>query len=111
MTLDYFDFKINLGKTIKLTGNAVNSKLGALLVGENFSLGIDALFEWPENSYLESNTGREITVTGVVIEKNNLPLFVHKEGEPVKFDIEVPEGTDLKNAGHRYLLQNVKWKQ
>lgn len=64
MTLDYFDFKINLGKTIKLTGNAVNSKLGALLVGENFSIGI-----------------------------------------------EVPEGTDLKNAGHRYLLQNVKWKQ
>ena len=102
------DFKQYLGKIITLEGKTVNAKLGALLVGENFSIWIDGLDSWPKAYYKGGEEAKKVKVTGRVIEKYDLPVFIPKEGEMLS-GIPVPEGTDLKEASHRYLLKNVKW--
>jgi hypothetical protein len=48
-------------------------------------------------------------VTGKIIERHDLPVFVHEEGEPEMQGIPVPKGTDLDKASHRYLLSRVTW--
>ena len=60
---------------------------------------------WPEDYY-----GKTVDVTGVVIKKYDLPVFIPKEGQPVVTGIPVSEGTDLHEASKRYLLRKATWK-
>ena len=62
-------FNDYLGKSITLEGKAENAKMGALLIGDNFSIWIDGLDAWPEGLYQGGNDGKKIKVTGIVIEK------------------------------------------
>lgn len=99
------------GKKVTITGKTVNAKLGALLMTEDgSSIWINNLDEWPNGYYLGGEDCKTVTVTGRIISKNDLPVFIYKEGDPIKSGIPVPEGTDLKKAKRRFLLKNAKWE-
>ena len=99
-----------LGQKIKIIGTAVNAKLGALIIAKDgSSIWRDEIDGWPTGYYLGGSNGKTLKVTGIVIEKYDLPVFIYKEGE-IRSGIAVPEGTDLKEASHRYLLKDAKWK-
>ncbi len=106
------DSKLNkfLGQKIAIYGTAVNSKLGALLITKDGHIWIDAMKEWPNGYYLGGDSGKNLRVTGIVIEKYDLPVFIQNNGDLRKSEIPVPKGTDLKEASHRYLLQDAKWE-
>lgn len=100
----------NLGKRITVLGEPRNLKLGAQLAGEGFDLWIKGLDSWPDDVIPSGHTGKRLKVTGVLIEDHSLPVFVPKEGEPIKSGMPVPEGTDLKQASHRFLLDQATWE-
>lgn len=104
------NFEDYLGESIALEGKAANAKLGAQLIGENFVIWIDGLGAWPEGFYLGGDEGKRIKVTGVVIEKHDLPVFIPREDEPEKTGIPVLKDTDLREASHRYLLKDAVWE-
>jgi hypothetical protein len=94
-----------LGKEITLVGVAHNLKVGARLSGENFTIFIDGIYAWPEEMY-----GKKVSVTGTLIERHDLPVFVQEPGRKnLRSGIPVPKGTDLHAAAHRYLLKDAKW--
>lgn len=94
-----------LGKEITIIGKASNVKLGAILNTRESSIWIDG-----RNSWSEKYCNETLEVTGTVIEKYDLPVFIHKEGDPMRSGMPVPEGTNLREASRRYLLTNAKWK-
>ncbi len=98
------EFPRLLGQEITVTGRPENRKVGPVLVmkrGEVWVLGLD---RWPDDSDAFGGDGKVITATGRLTEAHDLPVFIPKEGEPIISGIPVPEGTDLKQASHRYLL-------
>ena len=100
-----------LGKKITVEGTAVNAKLGALLITkDSSSIWINGIDSWPTGYYLGGDNGKTLKVTGTLIEKYDLPVFIYKEGELPKSGIPVPVGTDLKEASRRYLLKGAKWE-
>jgi hypothetical protein len=104
------DFKESLGETISIQGTAINRKLGAqLMTSDSSFIWIDGLLSWPSEYYSGEYNGKTLKVKGVVIERFDLPVFVEKEGE-TKSGIPVPEGTDLKEASHRFLLKSATWE-
>ncbi|HEY3451272.1 MAG TPA: hypothetical protein VGK67_33245 [Myxococcales bacterium] len=98
-----------LGKTVVVEGKALDAKSGALLAGERGEISIDGVDSWPSGFYQGLQNGVRLRVTGTVIERSDLPVFVEKPGEPRRAGIPVPEGTDLKKAGRRYLLADATW--
>ncbi len=95
-----------LSEEVTIRGIAQNHKTGAYVqIINRQGLYIDFLNYWPEDY-----NGKTIEVTGVVIKKHDLPVFIPKEGEPVVTGIPVPEGTDIHEASKRYLLKNATWK-
>lgn len=100
-----------LGQKITVVGQAVNYKLGALiLIGDSLNIWIDGRESWPEEYYTGESISKTIKVTGTLTERYDLPVFVYQEGEPNRSGIPVKEGTDLKAASHRYLLKNTSWE-
>jgi hypothetical protein len=59
--------------------------------------------------YLGGEQGKRVRVTGTVIERHNLPVFIPRKDELPVQGIPVPEGTDLHKASRRFLLQDAKW--
>jgi hypothetical protein len=103
------DWSNLLGQAVTLEGTAADAKLGALLVQEsNGAIWIDDLESWPNGYYLGGDKGKHVRVTGTVIERYDLPVFIQKEGEPLRAGIAVPPGTDLKKASRRFLLKDAK---
>ncbi len=102
--------KENVGKEITVEGWAVTSKAGAYVVGEDFRLWVDGLDSWPEEYYSGGEKGEKVKITGILGEDNNLPVFIEKEGEPIVQGIPVPEGTDLEEASHRFVIKEAKWE-
>jgi len=92
------------GQAVTLEGIAEARKLGAALRGDGFEVWIDRLSEWPREW-----AGRRVRVTGVLEERNDLPVFVQKPGEPAASGIPVPEGTDLREASRRYVVRDANW--
>ena len=103
-------FSDYLGKSITLEGKALNAKMGALLKGDDFSIWINELAEWPQGYYRGGDEGKRVKVRGIVIEKYDLPVFIPKKGDLPRAGMPVPEGTDLKEASRRYLLENAEWE-
>ena len=95
-----------LSREITVEGIAYNAKMGALLETDDKEIiWIDSIDSWPDDYF-----GKRIKVTGVVIERYDLPVYIQKEGNPVSSGIPVPEGTDLHEASRRYLLKDAKWE-
>jgi hypothetical protein len=105
------DVKEFVGKKVTLIGKAVNMKLGAVLVLENGQrIWMDEMSSWPSGYYTEKES-KSAQVTGVLIERYDLPVFVPSNDSIVQQGIPVPKGTDLKEASHRYLLKDFKWNE
>ncbi len=103
--------KENLGKRITLEGRAVDAKLGAELIGDGFSVWIDGLDSWPDGYWsMAKRDGTRVRVSGVLAEDHATPVFVQKEGEPIRSGVPVVEGTDLDAASHRFVLKDATWE-
>ena len=103
------DWASVVGQRIVVEGTAANAKLGALLETETGNVWIDGLESWPEGFYQGPGTGKRLRVTGVVVERHDLPVFVRKPGEPEMQGMPVEPGTDLHTASKRYLLRDASW--
>ena len=103
------DWTAHLGKVVTVEGKAVNMKVGAALFGDGEAIFVDGIDFWPDGYYLGEERGKRLRVTGTVIDRHDLPVFIPKEGELPKAGIPVPEGTDLHKASRRFLIQNAKW--
>ena len=100
-----------LGEKIVIEGTAMDGKLGALIdTKDKLSIWINGLNYWPKGYYLGGNTGEKIRVTGILIKKYDLPVYIYNKGDIPKSGIPTPEGTDLKKASQRYLLKRAKWE-
>lgn len=108
-----------LGKRITLIGQTGDAKLGALLHINKCGIIFIADFDsWPKGYFYWDKNGKEkfktVKITGVLIERNDLPIQEYPDSDSTSFlvkqAIQVPKGTDLKKASHRFLLKNVSWK-
>jgi len=99
-------WETRLGQTVTLDGIAEPRKLGAFLDAKPAGIWIDGVQDWPD-----SMVGKRVQVTGRVIERSDLPVFVEPPpGAPIPQGIPVPAGTDLDRAAHRLLLAGATWK-
>jgi len=92
------------GGHVVLEGIAESRKLGAAVRGDGFDVWIEGLDGWPDGI-----AGRRVHVTGVLVERYDLPVFIQKPGEPIAQGMPVPEGTDLHAASRREVLRDAHW--
>jgi hypothetical protein len=103
------DLKEFIGKSITITGQTVNMKLGAVLISENGeSIWMDGMDSWPDGYYVNESKTKTVKVTGTLIEKNDLPVFIASDST-IQQGIPQSKGTDLENASHRLLLKDYKY--
>jgi hypothetical protein len=98
-----------VGKRVTVEGTAANAKMGALLETDRGHVWIDGLDSWPSDYYPGPGKGRRLRVTGIVVEHDDLPVFVPKPGEPIMQGIPIEPDADIGRARRRYLLQNATW--
>ena len=104
------DWSSHVGKLVTVEGVAINVKVGAALYGDGEAIFIDGINSWADGNYFGGERGKSrLRVTGTVIERHDLPVFIPKKGELTPQGIPVPEGTDLHKASRRFLIQNPKW--
>jgi hypothetical protein len=100
----------NLGQRLTVEGWAVNRKNGAQLLTAKVDVWIDGLASWPPGYYSGGEKGRKVRVTGILAADQGLPVFIPSPAEPPVQGLPVPPGTDLAQAGHRYLLKQAHWE-
>jgi hypothetical protein len=98
-------WEARLGQVVTIEGTAEDAKLGAVLTRPGDMVWIDGLDAWPRGL-----RGKRVQVTGKVIQRADLPVFVQREGEPQEQGIPVPPGTDVEKARRRFLLTEARWK-
>lgn len=100
-----------IGKKVTVTGRPVNMKLGAVLILESGQLiWMNDMLNWPNGYYGNDKKTKTVKVTGFLIEKNDLPVFISNENDSISQQgIPTSKGTDLKEATHRYLLKEYEW--
>lgn len=96
-----------LGRELTVEGVARRAKLGPMVETGGGGIWIDG----PHGFWPEGVVGRRVKVTGTVVRKDDLPVFIPRPGEPMKAGIPVPEGTDLEEARIRYLLASPRWER
>jgi hypothetical protein len=90
-----------LGKQIDVEGIAENVKVGPMVGG----LGIDGLREWPGEVL-----GKRLRATGILIRRDDLPVFHRDPKDPPPAGIPVPRSVDLERARRWYLLAQAHWE-
>jgi hypothetical protein len=104
------DWSKHLGQTVTVDGTAENHKIGAFLVSKGEGgIYIDGLHSWPEGFYSGGDQGKRLRVTGTVIKKDDVPVFVPKPGQPVPCGVPVESEEELESAKWRYLLTGATW--
>lgn len=104
------DWTSVVGKSVTLEGVPENWKLGAYLTSVgNGGIWIDDYSTWPAECFRDAK-GKKVRVTGTVVHKKDLPVFVPRAGEPVPQGIPAREYVEAKEKQSRYLLKNVKWQ-
>lgn len=94
----------SLGKNVTITGTVYLAKMGWFVQAECGDI-------WLADTELPDETSdKKITAKGKLIQRSDLPVFIEKEGEPIRSGISVPPGTDLKEASKRYLIEKPEWK-
>ncbi len=88
-----------------LTGTAQNAKLGPLIITEGRRIWILGLDEWPAEA-----VGKEVSISGIMTERADLPVFVPVAGGEIPQGIPVEPGTDLQQAAARTCLEQVSWR-
>ena len=90
---------------ISVEGTARQAKTGPLVALDDGSIMWVDLDEWPDEV-----SGKRVIVSGITSTRSDLPVFIRKEGEPIRSGIPVPEGTDLTKASQRQVLTKVQFK-
>ncbi|HEX3356382.1 MAG TPA: hypothetical protein VHS31_05310, partial [Tepidisphaeraceae bacterium] len=85
------------------TGIAASRMVGAYLQGPNIYVA------FPRDRWPDDAEGKRVTVTGLPVERHDLPVFIPKEGEVQIQGIPMPEGTDLYKASARIVIEQAKW--
>jgi hypothetical protein len=98
-------WEAKLGQVVTIDGMAEDLKLGAVLIRPGDMVWVDGLDAWPGDL-----RGKHVQVTGKVIQRADLPVFVQQEGEPQMGGIPVRPGTDLEKARQRFLLAEARWQ-
>jgi hypothetical protein len=62
-----------------------------------------------EGFYSGGDKGKRLRVSGTVIKKDDMPVFIQKPGEAPSAGIPVHSEEELKKAKWRYLLKDAKW--
>lgn len=102
------NLKKYVGKKVTITGKSTNEKIGATVTLSNGKrIYIEDFNRWPKNYYLGENQSKTVKITGILIERNDLPVFIANDDGLAQQGMSVPKGTDLKKATHRFLLKNV----
>jgi hypothetical protein len=99
----------HVGQTVTVEGRALEAKLGPLLAGDGPDLWIDGLSAWPEGFYRGGEEGARVRVTGTVIERSDLPVFIEDGSGPARAGMPAAPGTDLADARKRHLLTGATW--
>lgn len=103
------DLKEFIGKRITITGQTINMKLGALLITENGeSIWMEGMDSWPDGYYVSKSETKTVKVIGILIEKNDLPVFIISDST-IQQGIPQPEKTNLEKSGNRYFLKDYKY--
>lgn len=98
---------MKVGQVITISGVAEDAKLGALLtIGPSHTVWIDGIDAWPEPL-----RGQRVEVTGKLVERDDLPVFVPRAGEPIVQGIPVAEGTDLDKARRRLVITEARYRR
>lgn len=103
------DWSTHLGESVVLEGVGANAELGALLQEDGLSIWIEGLEAWPPEFEFAANRGKPIRVSGTVIKKDDLPVFVVRRDEPQRAGIPVQSEKDFQTANWRYLLEDAEW--
>ena len=98
-----------LGQRVTVEGIPVNAKLGPFLLTSDGRIWIDGLEAWPRE-YRGVKDGTRLRVSGTVIRRSDLPVFIEEPGDLSSAGMPMPKGTDLKKAAIRYLLQEATWE-
>jgi len=96
---------------VTLEGTVANAKLGAMLMSDDKNhIWIDDFESWPDGYYTHEKTDKKLLVTGTVIKKDDMPVFLVKPGEQAtKAGIPVQSEEEMEKRKWRYLLKDVKW--
>jgi hypothetical protein len=101
------------GQRVTVEGKAANAKAGAIVVRgkEDPPIWIDGLASWPAGyDHGGSEGGACVRVTGIVIERSDLPALVEKPSEPAMQGIPAASDADRERASRRYLLKDATWE-
>jgi hypothetical protein len=101
-----------VGKSVTLECTAANTKLGAILLEEGQSkneIWIEGLECWPQGFFGNGVKGKRLRVTGAVIKRDDVPVFIQKPGEAPQGGIPVRTEEELEIKKWRFLLQGAKW--
>jgi len=105
-------WKDKMGQRVTVRGEAHNAKMGALLQGDGFTIWVDLPGDaWPDGLYHGEDKGELVEVTGLVVQRSDVPASIPESGEPVRQSVTVPPGTDLNEAAKRYILEAAEWKR
>ena len=84
-------------------------KIGAILILENGQgIWMEEMYTWPSGYFEGEEEAKTVKVTGILIEKYDLPVFINNDSI-IQQGIPMPKGTDLKKASYRYLLKKYKY--
>ena len=106
-----------VGQIVTVEGRLELCKMGWLLTGAHGSIWLDTVplvvgqgqFGDSLRSPMTGMNGTTVRVTGTVVERQDKPVFIEKQGEPPVAGIPCPEGTNLKEARKRHLLTDIAW--
>ncbi len=101
-----------VGHTVTFEGRPQNRKNGVALVGEGAEVWLLDDSVLPEGTFDAGHTGPLMRFTGILDEDQGLPVFIDstsdQEGEGLAVQgIPVPPGTDLSEAGRRFVLRQA----
>ncbi len=94
-----------VGKEVAILGRAEDAKGGAVIITNGSLVWIEDLNFWPDKFF-----GKKVRVTGIVIQKEDLPVFEIEPGSEQKTGIPVEPGTGIQRASLRYLLGGATWE-
>jgi hypothetical protein len=101
-----------IGKTITMSGKAINHKVGAYISGENKGIYVDLPeTHWPIELYHGGDESELVRVTGTVAQRSDLPVFIPDPNIPAVQGIPMPTGTILDEAAKRFILEGVTWQR
>lgn len=108
------DFSTLLGKRITVEGTAENTKHGAVVVTKSHvSIWIDELDSWPPEYYSDNDQqGRAVSVTGIITETNDIPLYIGRSTNAAvkKETLDVVATDPVTNGESRYVFKNASWQ-